>query len=364
MAHMMIKGKDFMASGSGVLPWHHKEGMSETVAGLMTAEQVLAKARLNWEVRKVPLYFDPSQMCYAQAVQALHAAESAKDSAALAVAKERLDLLKRDTLNGHFRRSPDAFGIVRSDTGDFLGSVGARYTPIQNAQGLDVLDPVIGDAAAYETGGSIHGGKTVYLTAKTSADWAICEGDTFKTYLLVYMSHDGKHPVTIRFVQTRVVCWNTLSAAIGECPALVSVRHTRNAPDKLAEAHRILKLADKHQQAFRKALGKLAAEPMSERQGRNFLGKLFPDESDEESETKREKRSDRVFELFRSGTGNEGKTRYDMLNGVTEFVDHKREQRIHGGKDSGEARFESTQLTTGATLKSRAFELLTVDLLN
>jgi phage/plasmid-like protein (TIGR03299 family) len=320
MAHgIMLDKGDTMVSGNGQVPWHK---LGTVVEGLLTARECLTLARLGWEVEKRPLYYKSGD-------------------------KEI--------------RAEDRWAVVRTDTGAFLGDVGARYTPIQNVEGLDILDPVIGREAHYETAGSLFGGRLSWFLARVGKDW-IVSGDTFKQYILVYLSHDGKLPVTARFVTVRVVCWNTLSAAIGNVKAQVSIRHTRNFRDKIEEAHRVMKLQSIHSREFEKAMAKLAEEKMGERAAWSFLNSLIPSEEKQERfavEAKGPERSrNEIFSLYREGKGNEGKTRYDMLNGVTEYVDHKRSTRLHGNTDAGEQRFEATQLTTGAGMKEKAFALL------
>jgi hypothetical protein len=60
----------------------------------------------------------------------------------------------------------DAYAMVRKDTGGHLGTVGKRYSAIQNAQAFDFLDGVLGEfGARYETAGSLYGGQKVWMLA-------------------------------------------------------------------------------------------------------------------------------------------------------------------------------------------------------
>jgi len=72
---------------------------------------------------------------------------------------------------------------------------------------------------------------------------------------------------------------------------------------------------------------------------RDYVEQFFPsDEKGDDVPKQTVTARDSVLTLFRSGTGNEGKSRYDLFNGLTEFVDHKRGTRIHGAagmSDSG-----------------------------
>jgi hypothetical protein len=81
---------------------------------------------------------------------------------------------------------------------------------------------------------------------------------------------------------------------------------------------------------------------------------IFPGEGTRVENTRAE-----VFNLFIGGKGNEGKTRADLLNGVTEFVTWNRSSRIHKGVNEDEMKFESLMLGTGLKIQERALEVIT-----
>jgi phage/plasmid-like protein (TIGR03299 family) len=315
MSHEITE-TDHMVSANGVMPWHK---LGTVVEGALTAEAALAQAKLNWEV------------------------------------------VKRRIRVSDGKSFPDHYGIVRADTGDPLGIVGSRYTPIQNTDGLNILDPVIGEDAVYETAGSLRGGKIVWFLASLKKDYFLSgKSDSMKQYFLVYLSHDGTKPVTVRFVSTRVVCMNTLSAAVGEAKAMVVIRHTKNFKDRIDEAHRIVGLADKHAQEFQKVYGQLQASKMSEKQATDFLTVWMPGDGKRVTNTRV-----KMFDLFRGGIGNEGKTRVDMFNAVTQFLSHERPVRGANKKDNpkalaraAESRFETNMIGYGINMQAEAINLL------
>ncbi|NVM62120.1 hypothetical protein FHW88_000396 [Mucilaginibacter sp. SG538B] len=53
-------------------------------------------------------------------------------------------------------------------------------------------------------------------------------------------SHDGTESITIAFTPIRVVCQNTLNAALRNHTNSIKIRHTASATDKLKQAHKIL----------------------------------------------------------------------------------------------------------------------------
>lgn len=304
-----ISAVDYMASGNNIVPWHK---LGTVVDGLRTSEEVLAKARLNWEVKKMPIQVVGGKTIARQ------------------------------------------FATVREDTGDVLGVVGQIYTPIQNTDGLDILDPVIGKDAAYETAGSLRGGKIVWFLASMKKDYFLgSKNDKMKQYFLVYLSHDGSKPVSVRFVNTRVVCMNTLSAATRETPALVTLRHTVNYASKLEQVQHIVGLADKHAQEFEKIFVTLSSKKMSETAARDFTKEIFPGDKKQSRDMQ-----EQLFTLFKSGIGNEGKTRADAMNAVSEYVSSHKRVRAKTAEAVASARFENAMFGYGLTLEQKALELL------
>jgi hypothetical protein len=60
---------------------------------------------------------------------------------------------------------PDTVANVRTDTKAVLGVVGRRYRVFQNHEAFDFMDGLVGDKLAmYETAGSLHGGKRVWMS--------------------------------------------------------------------------------------------------------------------------------------------------------------------------------------------------------
>jgi len=59
-------------------------------------------------------------------------------------------------------------------------------------------------------------------------------------YLFLTTSHDGTESITIAFTPVRIVCNNTLNAALANCSNILKIRHTSNAEQQLKEAHKIM----------------------------------------------------------------------------------------------------------------------------
>jgi hypothetical protein len=89
-----------------------------------------------------------------------------------------------------------------------------------------------------------------------------------------------------------------------------------------------------------------------------IFNRLLDIDPDSAPSTRTQNNHDSLMQLFRRGTGNEGRTAWDVFNSVTEFVDHQRTIRLTDGRNRAEARFESAVLGSGDDLKAKAYDLL------
>ncbi len=111
---------------------------------------------------------------------------------------------------------------------------------MQNREAFSFFDAIVGEnQAIYETAGALGNGEIVFITAKLP-DYIRVGNDDIEKYLLFTMAHDGSAAIKAMFTPIRVVCNNTLTAAIKGAKDKISLRHTKNVKDKLEEAHKIL----------------------------------------------------------------------------------------------------------------------------
>ncbi len=61
-----------------------------------------------------------------------------------------------------------------------------------------------------------------------------------ENYLFLTTSHDGSGSITAAFTPIRIVCQNTLNAALKGTTGAIKIRHTANAKQRLDQAHKIL----------------------------------------------------------------------------------------------------------------------------
>lgn len=180
--------------------------------------------------------------------------------------------------NGEEMISEDSFFTVRTDVNKVLGSrVGKDYTVMQNIEALNIVDEILqAGTATIETAGAIDEGKKVFICLKVNRDIIVGSNDTVKQYVLIANSHDGSLAITAMPTNVRVVCNNTLSAALGQkSKDKIKIRHTVNADSRLNEAMRVIKLLGENTAANEDNYNTMANTVISKEQMFNYFGNVF-----------------------------------------------------------------------------------------
>jgi len=246
----------------------------------------------------------------------------------------------------------DHYATVRDDTNTVLGIVGARYEVKQNSELFNFFDPVIDrDKRIYHSGGVLKRGRIVWLLAKLDASFYAVPDDRVDSYILLASSHDGSMHITIKHTPIRVVCWNTLSAALMGSETMVRIKHTRYAHNELRAAHKLMGLTTKSMEQMHELVDVLLSRKVSTRFMRTFVESLFPSTRNREKRPKN-KHLEPIEMLFVNEPNSlPGMQRsgWALYNAVTEYIDHS-----WSAKD---ATFRSW-FGTGEDLRTKAVQLL------
>lgn len=298
----------------GEKPWH---GLGQELTEGATIDQWIREAGLNFTAIKTPLQFT--------------------------VGNERIEYAGRHAL-------------YRSDTKAPLGIVADGYNVVQPKQIMDFFERIakVGDFKL-ETAGSLYGGKKVWALARIGEGQKIIGSDEVRPYVLMATSFDGSTSTVGKLTGVRVVCNNTISIALqsNEGGKMVRVPHHANfSPDVMAAE---LGIALGSWKIWLDQTRNMAETAMPGVDADEFLVKLLAKKKVEPEDIRESTTYRRLMGLFEGGaigtdlTG--GRTQWQMLNAVTQLVDHVR------GNDRN-TRMNAAWFGAGDALKNKAFNLL------
>jgi len=142
--------------------------------------------------------------------------------------------------------SQSSFFTYRTDTGAILGDkLGTDYNIVQNVDAFSFFDAIVGgDGMQYETAGALGKGEKIFITAKLPGYIKVGNDDYIEKYLFLTTSHDGSGSITAAFTPVRIVCQNTLNAALHNSSNTIKLRHTASVQDRLKEAHKLMGISN------------------------------------------------------------------------------------------------------------------------
>ena len=125
--------------------------------------------------------------------------------------------------------------VYRKSDGRVFATVGPSYVPLQNDELLGFFEPFIeSKMLSIESAGSLKDGEITWclgklLTPSGGQSNMYVGSDEITKYLLLTNDNTGKLAVRVGITPVRVVCWNTLSSAIGGSKSnLIKLLHTES----------------------------------------------------------------------------------------------------------------------------------------
>ncbi len=203
--------------------WH---SLGQIISDYPTSAEAIIHAGLNYEVEKRPL-FTYDTVNNNQNINRNQ--NSSKQNSKTELIIPEIEV-------------PGFYATIRSDTEQALGVVGNDYEVVQNVNAFSFFDTILGSRKGilYETAGALGKGERIFITAKLPGYIKVGRDDLIGQYLFLTTSHDGLGSITIAFTPVRVVCQNSLNAALKNSSNSVKIRHTASAAEKLKGAQEIL----------------------------------------------------------------------------------------------------------------------------
>lgn len=265
--------------------------------------------------------------------------------------------------------SNTSFFTYRHDNNAILGDkLGADYKVVQNTEAFNFFDEIVGgDGIMYETAGALGNGERIFITAKLPDYIRVGNSDLIEKYLFLTTSHDGYGSITAAFTPIRIVCNNTLNAALKNCSNSIKIRHTSNANDRLNQAHKVLGISNQLSAQLEEIFNHWAKVRITDTEVKKLIQiAMVPNKEvsnnlqrgvQDELSTCFKNMCDNVFEYaLTSPTQQEPTTKgtlFGAYNAVTGYF-----QNVRNYKDD-EAKFKSLLFGTAQTKAQKAFDLCT-----
>jgi len=146
------------------------------------------------------------------------------------VRKEPLTATKL-TDDGIIELPTQTFGLFRSDTDSWLGSVGNQYIPMQNFELAETIVGIQDTFGGQINGGDLRDGRKIFYQLSLKDEHV--GPDTLKRFITCMNSHDGTSSIGFGSTNTVISCSNTFHKAMKD---LSRFRHTMTASERLAMA--------------------------------------------------------------------------------------------------------------------------------
>lgn len=241
-------------------PFRYKGAIN--VENCQTAEEVIKQANLDWSVEKCPIF--------GQMPMAINQSEITDTESFIHNYK-------------YYANVPNAYGIYRTDLNIPLGIVKDRYNIVQNIDAFTFFNEAIGkDKAIWQTAGYFGNGERIFVSAKIPKSIFV-DDDPVENYLVFTTSHDGSSGVKILFTPIRIICQNTLNAAIENSSNYISFRHTNSVHDNIKVVTDIIRASNAKVESLSEAYNAMRKVKVKDEGAMEYFTKLILSENELEN---------------------------------------------------------------------------------
>jgi hypothetical protein len=272
------------------------------------------------------------------------------------VHKERLTTV----YNGKVIDSP-YFALINGNSGEIINSVKAGYTISQNE---DIVDMVVkgmskfGDDLTVQKGGSINGGRRVYLQLAIVGD-AKVGNDTIKRYVTIIDSNDGSSSLSVGVGDFTMSCSNQFFqfSKLGQS----RFRHTATIDQRLKELPLLIENALSQSMKLMNLYKAFQSTPCSRDLAHKMVNHLLG--FDKATMTKKEyaelsgkslNAMDSLYANIETEMNGKGLNLWGLHSGVTRWTTHDKSAPV---RENG--RIESIMMGTNYKVNQKSLEFAT-----
>lgn len=254
--------------------------------------------------------------------------------------------------------------VVRSDNGGHIGVTNDTLGLVTNEEMYDIAEAVtgLGGDIRYETGGSLRGGRQVWLLLRL-AEPLVLRGDpngATLQYFALQNNHDGGGSFRGQAINTRIVCANTSRMADMSAKAHgteIVFRHTKNVKDRIEEAKQALAMWRVSVEEWKVFNEHLISMRITDAQREEFIERFVPAPEaaivSKRVMTNIETARGDLRTIFASATSEGVKnTAYGLVQGAVEYSQWFRSTRGKSDQDRAENLFRRSFLDRDRLIQS------------
>lgn len=281
----------------GAVPWH---GLGANLQPNTPLEVWCKEAGLDWTAKEIPVYS--------------HGFDSEKG-------------WNYDSIEG-FK------ALRRSDNNLILGIVSDRYKVLQPAEILEFFrDVAEAGKVTLETAGCLRQGKRIWSLVNNNYSIDVGGGDILKFYTLLATGFTGDFGTIAMKTTVRVVCNNTLQAALSSGAEMIKIPHTMNFN---ADVVRGLLGLDEDPVQFQENIHQLVKRKVDTDESLDFFADVYYGKTFSKIEKKQVDKVVHLDSIRHNARGQDTDTArgtaWGLVNAVTHYEDFARTERSEGGR--------------------------------
>ena len=258
-----------------------------SIANSSTVEEALINAKLNYEVHKTPIFTNGVQ------------------------------------IQGNYATCP-TFDDGQT-YGDPFGIVSDKYQIIQNNEAFSFIDCI--PDLEFKKMGTTKGGMIYFIGELPDLNIL---GDSYQSYLIFRNSHNGRYNLQVTICPLRIVCQNQFNIAFKESPNTITIRHSRQAPERIEEARRVIVAHGEYYKNLNTQAENWATQHVGAFSVQQIIDELFPIKTDmKEYQIERMEESKRLFNKALNSNDNQNfkNSVWGLINAYSDYITHREPQR-------------------------------------
>jgi phage/plasmid-like protein (TIGR03299 family) len=287
------------------------------------------------------------------------AIETQDVNVAMEAGNHNFEAIKEDMFTGDGLRIPDHVAVLNQTTGEYLGTVGRGYEPVQPFTFYELADELIESTGANINGViNLRGGSTMGLMFHL-ADREYIAGDPIALNFIMLNGFDGWQGLNGFAPTNRASCLNVCNAS----NRVYNLKHTKNVLNRVQVIKNMLKYYHNEIASFDEKMNYLVGHRMSQDEAVNWFRSLFSKPTSRRAESRLDNKVSTFIDCLLNGRGSNiagvRGTSYGAFQALTEYINHHRSIRVTQGREEDEVRFEGIHFGAGNTLTQKGLRSLT-----